>query len=410
MRLPTLIALAAAVLPAAALADLPPQVVHNGPKPAHGVQTLQLREMWRAGGADDEENFFGLVTWAELGPGGLIYVLDSQLCQVDVYDDAGSLVRTLFRQGEGPGEVLSPRDLVMMDDGTIGVVQEFPGRVVRVDAEGNPADSITPRVGDATAGGFLAMTSAACRGGTFLAAGVRIRAGERDGTQVRTMYLARVGDDGLLGARYIERTVDWDFTDFTYDEAVSLPTFYYANAVGPDGRVYAAPDRDAYRINVYAPDGALERVIERDYRSLPRDAEDRRYLNALFEGAFRNIPFPVKLKLADNESDIQWMTRGLQVDDDGNVWVLPSRGTRDQPDGVLATFDVFTPDGGFDRQVQVSCDGNGRKDAVFFLDAQRVLLIRGYADAVAAQFGGGVAPDEDAEAEPMSLVCYRIVE
>jgi len=85
-----------------------PARVANGPTPAHGLQTMQLEEMWRVGGADDEENFFGLVTWAEAGADGLVYVLDTQLCQVNVYDREGNLVQTLFRQGEGPGEVQRP--------------------------------------------------------------------------------------------------------------------------------------------------------------------------------------------------------------------------------------------------------------------------------------------------------------
>ncbi|MFO7607999.1 MAG: hypothetical protein R6X35_02200 [Candidatus Krumholzibacteriia bacterium] len=406
MRRTIVIILALAVaLPAAAAAD--PVVVANGAVPARGVQTMHLEEMWRAGGADDEENFFGLVTWAEAGPDGLVYVLDTQLCQVNVYDDTGALVRTLFRQGEGPGEVNRPRDLVIMPDGTIGAVQEFPGSIVRVTPDGIPAETIRPHDGDATAGGFIGMTAAEHRGGTFMVAGVKIRPGERDGTQVRTMYLATVGDDGRLGARFLESTVAWDFTDFTYDEAASLPSFFWANAVGPDGRVYAAPDRGAYRIDVYAPDGTLERVITREHEPWRRTAQDKVWLTALLEGAFRNLPFPYDLKLCETESAIHWLNRGVQVAADGSLWILPSRGTREQPAGVVATFDVFTPQGEFDRQVRVACAGDSAKDGIFLLDDERVLLIRGYVDAVAAQFGGGGVETAGEEAAPMEIVCYR---
>lgn len=392
----------------AAAADAP--VVHNAAEPAHGVQTPRLVEQWRVGGADDDTNFFGLLTWAEEGPDGLVYVLDTQLCQVNVYDRAGTLVRTLFREGEGPGEVQRPRDLVMMPDGTVGVVQEFPGRIIRVTGDNVPAETIAPREGDATSGGFIAMTAAEHRGGTFMVSGVRIRPGERDGTQVRTMYLASVDEDGQLGTRFIERSVTWDFASFTYDEATSLPSFFWANAVGPDGRVYTAPDRDAYRIAVYAPDGALERVVERDYEPWKRTAEDRAWLRRLFDGAFRNLPFSYDLKLTENEPDIHWLNRGLQVDSAGNLWVLPSRGTREQPDGVVATFDVFTPDGVFDRQVRIACEGDGSRDGVFLLGADRVLIVRGFVDAMATMFGGGggEAEADDDEAAPMELICYGI--
>jgi len=405
-----LVGLLLPVLAAPGAADIPPAHKANGPQPVHGVQTMQLEEMWRVGGESDEENFFGLVTWAEAGDDGLVYVLDTQLCQVNVYDREGNLVRILFRQGEGPGEVQRPRDLVLLPDGRIGAVQEFPGKIVCVDAAGDPAPSITPRTGETTAGGFIAMTAAETRAGTFIVAGVSISIGDNNAIQKRTTYLATVGEDGLLGTRFEESAYTWDFSNFTYDEAVYLPSFIWAHAVGPDGRIYTAPDRNAYRINVYAPDGTLEQVIEREYESWQRTAEDRAWVTALFEGAFRNVPFEFNLKMADTESDIHWLNRGLQVADDGEIWVLPSRGTRNQPAGVVATFDVFTPDGTFDRQVQVACPGNGAKDGLFLLDAERVMLVKGYTDAVAAMFGGAGVETEDEDAAPMELVCYRIVE
>ena len=130
-------------------------------------------------------------------------------------------------------------------------------------------------------------------------------------------------------------------------------------------------------------------MVERDYVSWQRTAKDRRWLQALFDGVFGNVPFAWELKMADTESDINWLNRGLQVDDDGNLWVLPSRGTREQPAGVVATFDVFTPDGVFDRQVQVACEGTGEKDGVFLLGTDRVMIVKGFVDAMATMFGGG---------------------
>ena len=387
-----------------------PVVVKNSATPAHGIHQLQLEEMWRAGGADDEENFFGLLIWAEEGPDGLVYVLDTQLSQVNVYDDEGALVRTLFHEGDGPGEIRQPRGLVLLEDGSIGAVQEFPGKIVRVDPENIPLDSIEPRMGEAAEGGFVAMIRAEQRGGTFIVSIVQIASGDRDGTQKRHMYLATVNEQGGIGAPLLERFTDWDFTNFTYDEEVNLPAFYWANAVGPDGRVYAAPDRDAYRINVYAPDGTLERVIEREYTSRKRTAEDKKRIRNLFEGAFGQVPFEVKVTISDIDSDINWLSRSLQVDAQGDLWVLSSRGIREQPAGILATYDVFTPDGTFDRQVQVACEGSGDRDGVFLLGDERLLVIRGYVDATASMLGGAPADeDEDGdEAAPMEIICYKI--
>ena len=398
--------MAIALLATTALAE--PVTIKNGAKPANGVQKMQMEEMWRIGGADDEENFFGLVTQAERGPDGLIYVMDAQLCQVFVYDDDGALVKTLFREGDGPGEIRRPRDMVIMNDGTIGLVQEFPGRIVRVDADNVSQDSIIPRLGEAADGGFVAMTTAEQRGGTFLVASVEIKPGETQASQTRQIYLATLNDEGGVNEPLISIDAHWDFTDFTYKETENLPPFIWSSALGPDGRIYTSPERNAYKVNVYAPDGTLEKVIEREYTTVKRTAEQTAWLKALLDGAFRQVPFPYELELANTEPDINWLNRGVQVNEDGNLWVLPSDGTIDQPDGVFATYDVFTPDGKFDHQVQAMCEGDGTEDGIFLMGGDRVMVIKGFIDATAAMFGGGVVEDEEDEAEPMELVCYKI--
>ena len=239
--------------------------------------------------------------------------------------------------------------------------------------------------------------------------GVQIRPGENQGQQQRHMYLARVNDQGKVSRPLMERFVDWDFSNFVYDEDVNLPSFFWSNALGPDGRIYAAPERSAYRINVYNPDGVLERIIERDYTPRKRTAEDRAWIRAMFEGALSQLPIPFELKISDFDSDLSWLNRSLQVDAQGFLWVMPSRGTREQPDGVLATFDVFSPQGQFDHQVQVACEGDGKEDGVFLLGQDRLLVIKGYVDAIATMFGGATPEVEgNEEAAPMEIVCYRI--
>lgn len=405
----SILILALALLAGGALAE--PVVVKNGTEPANGVQQLRMEEMWRAGGADDEENFFGLITLAELGPDGLIYVMDNQLCQVFVYDDEGNLVKTLFGMGDGPGEIRQPRDMVIMADGSVGMVQEFPGKIVRVDADGNPLPSIEPRLGEAAAGGFVAMNQAEQRGGTFLIGSVEIRPGANQATQSRQIYLATLNEEFQVNEPLISVDAHWDFSNFTYRETENLPPFIWSTAVGPDGRIYSSVVRNEYRLNVYAPDGTLEMAIEREYETIARTAEDTAWLEGLLDAAFAQVPFPVQLELSDTEPDINWLNRGVQVDEGGNLWILPSDGTRDQPEGVFATYDVFTPDGKFDRQVQAICEGDGTEDGIFILGEDRAMVVKGYIDAVATSFGGGGAAveEEDEEADPMEIICYRIV-
>lgn len=74
--------------------------------PAAGPARLALEELWRIGGAADEEArglFFGAVTETVADPAGNVYVLDTQMMHVVVVSPEGAIVDTLGREGEGPG-------------------------------------------------------------------------------------------------------------------------------------------------------------------------------------------------------------------------------------------------------------------------------------------------------------------
>jgi len=116
--------------------------VKNGSTPTEGVQALRMTELWRVGGEDDEEILFGLTPKVCTDDKGQVYVLDSQLSQVLVFSPDGKLSRTLFREGDGPGEIHQPWDMFVLGDGRVGALQEFPGTTVFVDDQGKPAGRI----------------------------------------------------------------------------------------------------------------------------------------------------------------------------------------------------------------------------------------------------------------------------
>ena len=49
-----------------------------------------------------------MVTSVQQDPAGNTYVMDAQLSQVHLYDRQGRHLRTLFGEGDGPGEVRGP--------------------------------------------------------------------------------------------------------------------------------------------------------------------------------------------------------------------------------------------------------------------------------------------------------------
>ena len=86
---------AALALPAVA----EPARVENGPTPRDGIDQLELEEIWRHGGEDDEDVLFGLVSSVITDADGLLYVLDSQLAQVNVFSPDGELVEIIELPG-----------------------------------------------------------------------------------------------------------------------------------------------------------------------------------------------------------------------------------------------------------------------------------------------------------------------
>ncbi len=407
----SLIHLAFAVLAAAGEQVLIDGVPHirNGATPSQATETLTLREVWRAGGADDEDTLFGLISDVGGDKDGNTYVMDAQLCEVHVYAPDGEHLRTLFRQGEGPGEVENPRDMVMMGDGSVGLTQEFPGKIVLVDPEGNPRGSIAPGGDDPTQGNQPGLITATFGGGNLICTGEYGQPGPNPGTEDRTYFVASFSTDGKELARYVETHNLRDFSSFVLSESKDTPALWWASEVGPDGRVYTVADRDQYAVSVFHADGTLERVIEREFGRRKRSAEEFERIRLLYESAIAGISIPYTLEIDEYEAPISYWHRALHVAEDGKLWVVSSRGIRGQAEGTMLTYDVFDPAGHFIKQVAVRCEGDGYNDALFFLGPDHVVLVKGYLDALAAQFGRGTALSADGEEHAMpEVVCYRI--
>ena len=81
--------------------------VMNGAKPSEGNETVELEEVWRHGGEDDEE-FFGMISQCVVGDDGTIYLLDTRMSEVPVYSPDGERLDTLSREGDGPGRDADP--------------------------------------------------------------------------------------------------------------------------------------------------------------------------------------------------------------------------------------------------------------------------------------------------------------
>jgi hypothetical protein len=375
--------------------------VQNGVAPSEGLRTVRLEETWRAGG-DEDDAFFGFIGQVLSDGSGNLYLMDTQLSEVHVYSPGGEPLRTLSREGEGPGETRSPGDMFFLPNGRVALVQTFPGKIVAVDREGSPAGGLSYDAGDPGQGRFAVLVRGLSRGGNIVLAGIQMVFGGQ-GTTEQTYFLSSCDETGSEKHRYFAKGYAINYADFVLDEA-KMDFVWGRVDLAPDGRIYAAPVRNAYEIHVLAADGAVERIIERDYESLKRGPEQRESARRTLEAVGNNYPVkPREITIEDTDPDVS----ALHVLDDGTLWVRTSRADFDGPDGTLTTYDVFDPAGRFIEQVALAGPGDAREDAIYLLSRDRAVVVTGALDAYQTMQGASSREDEG-EVAPLEVICYRL--
>ncbi len=395
-----LVSLMCLLLPVLVFASDVPRI-ENGATPTQGITTLNLTEKWRVGG-DDEDIIFGVVNRVLTDDQNNIYLLDSQLAEVKVFSADGELINTLGREGDGPGEFRRPADMCFLPDGTLGVVQPFPGSVVKLDLDNTPAGTWT--LGDPTSGGFIQLNALRQHGGNIVAGGTIQHVDQSIGQISRESFICSLDEEGMRKTDFITSEVVLDLQQLRLDEMELIDSAARRYDVGPDGRVITAIPRYGYEISIFTPDGALERVVTREYKSWKRDERASGIWQRIFE-SIRDQQVPgAPITIEDREPDVE----SLRVAPDGSIWILTSRAMWDAPADAFTLYDVFSPDGRFEKQVRIVCEGDPREDFLIFAGNDLVFMVTGFWDAALARFGGAGATIDDDDPEPMSVVCFQI--
>ena len=381
--------------------------IKNPGQPAGGVRILELEELWRIGGPQDDENLLGVIDKALVDAEGSVYLMDIQLNEVQVYSSAGEFLRTFGKQGDGPGEVRRLSDVLFLSDGNLGLVQAFPGRIVMLDPEGLPAGEFKLGSDNPAAGGMFRMDAALTDAEGMVIGGRRMSRTPAGNTA--TNFIARYDLDGTRHEVFYETTSEQDFSSGQIREADNYSPTWDTWTRDTGGRIIVAPLRNEYRMEVFLPDGSFAFAFSRPYESWRRSEEEiarKKDQRRPFRG--RNRPAP-EFVVERTEPDILQ----IRTHYDGRIWVLPSRGIRKQPAGTHSTWDVYEPDGSFSEQAAIRCEGRGLKDALFFPGGGLLVLVKEHTDAMDAFRGWGgeeSAPEEtDAEVQPLEVICYRIL-
>lgn len=121
--------------------------VHNN-APLWGDTTkVALEFVQKIGDLETEDENYQLYLHRDVGidAEGNIYVLDSGNYRIQKYDRDGKYISTIGREGQGPGEFISPNCMCVDDDGTVYVV-DFGNRRLQIFApDGSFVNSVRSR-------------------------------------------------------------------------------------------------------------------------------------------------------------------------------------------------------------------------------------------------------------------------
>lgn len=404
-----LLSLAAAALVPAPVPAAAPAIVAN-PAKAPTERQVTLTQHWRVGGEDDAEVLLGQIGSAAVDRSGHMYVLDTQLSHVLVFGPDGKLARTLGREGEGPGEMRRPLGIDVRPDGTVGVVQPFPGKVIYLAPDGKPAGEFTLGGDDPAKGGLAIISGARERGGHLVIAAARNNLDMATGSIREVRYLASADRAKGETHRHAEVAIDRNVEKMVFDEVAEwFPGERGRWDVGPDGKLYFASRFDAYEIAVHGPDGALERTITRPHEPRKRTDEERQEMRG---GRRMNINGR-EPQIEERFSPVEPAIGYLTVLDDGTLWVVNSHGRDDWAKKGIMRYDVFEPDGRLREEVAVTVPEGGEGNRLLLLSDGRFLLVRGQeriSVSIAVGPGGGgqgqSASEADDKGVPIELVCF----
>jgi hypothetical protein len=312
--------------------------IHNPATPLHPTKTVSFEEEFTYTEKDEsgEIRLFKPGTFA-VDSQGNVYIGDESDMAIKVFDARGKYLRSIGRQGNGPGEFQGIYQMVPVPD----------GRLLVTDVQARRTSFFSPD------GQFL--TSFQWKKNysrLYLATNSTCTVDESVFTESQNERWVKMID--FNGEEKLS------FGKFTYPEfkmiqitggaiAMSVPWTPTSIFTGDDKRqwLYHSPG-DKYVIDVYDQQGKLFRKVDRPYAPVPVTSEDINKIKARYTekpespGAklFQQMELP----------KVKPVTDRLLVDSDGNLW-LQTNEKKKEGEKELTAFDIINPDGFYDARV-----------------------------------------------------------
>jgi hypothetical protein len=259
---------------------------------------------------------------------GRVYVMDWGDMNIKVYDDQGRFLRTISRQGQGPGEFGTPARFGLLSRGRIGLLDGGQHRVTILTTQGEYVSSFPVE-------GFHRDIAVDGKDRLFLGKWSAVKEPDKISTEFQEIpYVTSIFRTDETGKELVH------LADLL-GESIMMKSSGGGGAVGMvgggitvgwtvdhRGRVFGGCNDD-YSLSAYGEEGKIEFTFGRKFT--PRK-------NPRFKGGpGQNRTMPV------------FSTRNIVFDQEGNLWVELTK-DEDQK-GFL--YDVFSPEGIYLKQVQI---------------------------------------------------------
>ncbi len=372
--------------------------VSNPAEPMNGTVEYELRELWRLESETaDGEVVFGVVEDVAEDPEGNVYILDSQLKTVHVVSPEGQYLRSIGREGEGPGEFSNPVQLIYGPQAELRIVDLADARVVRLGLDGVPIQSSSlriPEYPDSWPSRLLPHPS-----GSWVA---KIRTRNRSETEItESDIICVVSNTGNVVAELTNRLVRHRVRGepYVYDE--ESEEMIRLLGVTADGRILVSEDYAELSFSIFNVQGHLMQRISREGEPLQRSADRFSELENFWESYYserRNVV--VKISPFDRALD-----RASQRWDE-RFWVRTVSGMLNLPPNHAEIVDVYDQEGVFVEQAVLKHEFAEDEDLLFLLP-DHVVIARGAYSASLVAAGAVRQSSDETEIRQPAVICCK---
>lgn len=293
----------------------------------HVVEELRIGTLDGSG-----PDLFGNIATFEVDESGNFYVFEGQTQELRVFDASGRFLRTIGREGGGPGEFRQGIGLAWAPDGLLWVVDPGNSRISTFDTTGT---YVTMK---RILGGYVMMPwpGRFDRAGSFYHYGLDLE-GERGGRFVMVRFDTLLNP---LDTIRVPRPPDSRYFELQSESGsvtAGIPfTASISSRIGPDGNLWFA-NTGNYHIYKRSVAGDTSLKISREFEPLPVSAEEVDSAVARLEwftrqgGRVDRSRFP----------SVKPALRSIHLDDEGRVWAEPVSESKEPGSPI----DVFEKDG-----------------------------------------------------------------